>query len=640
MKTLQTPRISTKGEQANVPSGAWAGGKGSGPRRLLFLLLLGGLAGGEVGATSPSGAAHSVSGVRSNTGDLPILIVSDPQLHELRSGPVKGRRRFDDIFVPVAIRPVPQDVFADELFEQVLASAPARQLTLFGGDLADVACKSELQRGFAILNEAGPWFGAPGNHDAYFQGNLRRSPINSDWDTACRGSSPLDKNELIVAYLSNLRHQCEIAGQACDNGVREFIESGALSDPELVSQRPNSPLQHCNNPCRCGGPIDLPYFANDGGRLQPFICDVHSKRGEVLDEQLLADPDRGPNKNLWYKEFRSTRLPHCDPKLPRFKGVAANAGVFLAKDPAAVLRSVVWYLNRKVPENSFLLQVLQIEAGHPKRPVFVLLSDSSNPSRAADDYIRGVFSPGNLSHTLTGKRGATLFKAMQYELLALSLVGFGSRDRTDSWIMFQHHDYKKLSPPSKKDVLYLKPAVLISAHTHKGFVRSISGNTVEVNVASTTDWVSAEEPPSIAIWDVNTPNPAHRDAFSRVSLTTMENLDNCSERLVEMSSTLPDPLGYKSPPVGWTAKSMFRRIASQIQMELGAWQRSSLVPDSIRAVLAPEQSEKSGDSRTAAELALDRKDSIKALVPREDWLVYRRLAACRALLAGKAEKSG
>ena len=127
--------------------------------------------------------------------DLTMFIVSDSQFHELRGRRFVGQMEFADALVPVALRPVELDVLSAaplSRFATVFQSLASRQdpgARLWWahlGDLADLSCQGELDRGNRLLRERYDTHAfagiAPGNHDKAFVGNFFWS---SYWDSAC-----------------------------------------------------------------------------------------------------------------------------------------------------------------------------------------------------------------------------------------------------------------------------------------------------------------------------------------------------------------------------------------------------------------------------------------------------------------------
>jgi hypothetical protein len=134
--------------------------------------------------------------------DVALFLLADAQTHELGGTPYPGETEIAQVFVSAASRPIALDMLssvpiqqAASVYAQLQAQRPKGASPLLWahlGDLADLACRQELQHLLSTLAAfQGPLAGiALGNHEMSFQGSFHWSPY---WDGAC-ASGKLDKD--------------------------------------------------------------------------------------------------------------------------------------------------------------------------------------------------------------------------------------------------------------------------------------------------------------------------------------------------------------------------------------------------------------------------------------------------------------
>ena len=107
-----------------------------------------------------------------------IMLVADNQLNYLYGEPIWLRSGLTDKFVKVAIRPVQQDLYGQDMLRWALELYGSRMPVIHLGDAANMACSGEFEAFLEIMSTATkPWVMAPGNHDAYLFGNMHFDAI-------------------------------------------------------------------------------------------------------------------------------------------------------------------------------------------------------------------------------------------------------------------------------------------------------------------------------------------------------------------------------------------------------------------------------------------------------------------------------
>jgi 3',5'-cyclic AMP phosphodiesterase CpdA len=180
----------------------------------------------EILPTKPNGYALSKR----------MLLVADNQLNHLYGDPVWLRNELFDHVVNVAIRPVQQDLFGQDILKWIIKYYGSKKWTniVHLGDGTNMACMGEFSSFRAIMNIAGnPWYMAPGNHDVYLLGNLHNTDQDW-WENACkRAQGPMTKDRFVKEYLKHLATQHPKLGKYIDNHPyegewRRKADDGAL----------------------------------------------------------------------------------------------------------------------------------------------------------------------------------------------------------------------------------------------------------------------------------------------------------------------------------------------------------------------------------------------------------------------------
>jgi hypothetical protein len=134
-----------------------------------------------------------------------IDLIADNQQFHIGGGAYLFRSGYiDKSFSASDVRVPQQDVFGGALLELAAGFNQGRLPAVHLGDALDVSCVDEWATFARIMDARKDWFFTPGNHDGYFFGNF----VNAwwgQWDTACDGSKPMNKTEVIQAYLAHLQ---------------------------------------------------------------------------------------------------------------------------------------------------------------------------------------------------------------------------------------------------------------------------------------------------------------------------------------------------------------------------------------------------------------------------------------------------
>ena len=142
-----------------------------------------------------------------------VMLVADNQLNHLYGDPMWMRSEFVDKIVPVAVRPVQQDLFGQDILGWVMKYYGSKWPVIHLGDGTNMACNGELESFIQIMSTATkPWVMTPGNHDTYLFGNT--SINHAEWEAACRrADGPTTKDRFVRRYLMELQRQFDIAAQ-------------------------------------------------------------------------------------------------------------------------------------------------------------------------------------------------------------------------------------------------------------------------------------------------------------------------------------------------------------------------------------------------------------------------------------------
>lgn len=138
-----------------------------------------------------------------------VILLADNQLNYLYGEPIWLRTGLTDKFVKVAIRPVQQDLFGQDMLRWVLELYGSQLPVIHLGDATNMACRGEFEAFLEVMSAATkPWIMAPGNHDAYLFGNMHFNL--GEWSAICRGSDgPMTKDLFVRRYLISLQERYE-----------------------------------------------------------------------------------------------------------------------------------------------------------------------------------------------------------------------------------------------------------------------------------------------------------------------------------------------------------------------------------------------------------------------------------------------
>lgn len=184
---------------------------------------------------------------------ISMFLVADSQVRELGGERFPGQTELADLLVPSAVRPVELDMLGmasvarlRRMFEEVVDGAGKRPVFWAHlGDLADLSCAGEIERGVKMFSGFGPGRLAGiaiGNHDMSFTGNFLWSP---HWSGACK-SSRADKpasNHLIVDLLQ--RPDGVLARSARMSWPKpSWLRDWLLGTSGVVTATPLGTIQH------------------------------------------------------------------------------------------------------------------------------------------------------------------------------------------------------------------------------------------------------------------------------------------------------------------------------------------------------------------------------------------------------------
>ena len=182
---------------------------------------------------------------------LAVFLLADTQIHALGGQRFPGQLEVANALVPVCRRPVELDMLStaavirsETVYKNLAAQRDNAKLRppLWAhlGDLADLACASEMDRMIDLLRPAAREQNAfvamaagqhrlagiaPGNHDSNFQGNFGWSPY---WDGACAGRR-LDKrasDERIAKLLAGEWYDGGDGGDGTQRGTGSQVVQG------------------------------------------------------------------------------------------------------------------------------------------------------------------------------------------------------------------------------------------------------------------------------------------------------------------------------------------------------------------------------------------------------------------------------
>jgi 3',5'-cyclic AMP phosphodiesterase CpdA len=217
-----------------------------------------------LGACASGGAAQ-------DPGQHTLLVVADPQLHNIHGLSLKQMAPAADFVSGVAIRPPELNILAPLVFDQALQKGLKNDpdVLLVLGDVANIGCSGEVEQFYGVVQgQAGrlpPVIMAHGNHDTYLMGTLntyfpmddaegwkpatmQASAVPTDeswwdqpgpttslakpgWRDGCyhpgTASAPMNKSRWLAKYMASLERWGAVArpGSAAGTAVPLTIEA-------------------------------------------------------------------------------------------------------------------------------------------------------------------------------------------------------------------------------------------------------------------------------------------------------------------------------------------------------------------------------------------------------------------------------
>ena len=165
----------------------------------------------------------------------PVLLIADPQIHNLYSKPVPERNLSAEAAAATAIRAPQLDMFSPDVLSWIIKNgAPETEAIILLGDALDLACEGEWETFVNVMNGAGkPWFMTPGNHDFYYFGTYDPERLDV-WEEACHGAGrPLTKDRFIRTYVDALTAQDDPGCIALAEALGMTEEVGPVSGDGL-----------------------------------------------------------------------------------------------------------------------------------------------------------------------------------------------------------------------------------------------------------------------------------------------------------------------------------------------------------------------------------------------------------------------
>ena len=149
------------------------------------------------------------------TADISLFVLADTHMHALAGEPFPGQTELVAALIKKATRPLALEMLSAVPLKH-FASVYARlkedrpnMLWAYLGDMADLGCRSELERMYVLFKDfvrVGPLAGiALGNHEMSFQGSSHWSPY---WNAAC-ASEPARKDEVSRDIVKNFANEIE-----------------------------------------------------------------------------------------------------------------------------------------------------------------------------------------------------------------------------------------------------------------------------------------------------------------------------------------------------------------------------------------------------------------------------------------------
>ncbi len=220
--------------------------------------------------------------------DISLVVVADPQVHNVYGNHLRQMSREADAFVRVAIRPPELNLLSPLILHHLLTEAVSQNNApaIVLGDAVNIACTNEFDEFADVMNRSVGtgefWLMAHGNHDTYLMGTVNSffpadsvegwppdgwsssMPVDSSWwgtprwmdpayPTSWAGACnyvdaagwgrPLNKGQWMRRYLDEL----EKYGADVDTGTSQPSPEGARI---RFGASPNSPLGRVNYEAR------------------------------------------------------------------------------------------------------------------------------------------------------------------------------------------------------------------------------------------------------------------------------------------------------------------------------------------------------------------------------------------------------
>lgn len=174
-----------------------------------------------------------------------VLLVADNQFNNMFQDPSIMRNNMGDYISRVAIRPPQLDIYAKELFMQVLENNNAEnKYVIHLGDALNIACKNEWQDFQNALSsvDKNKFVMAPGNHDFYWFGTTAgyTESIKLQWGKSCSNvynpikenkptneqylSMRMTKGKFIDSYLNLINKKVDIKKDFINNSKDSFVK--------------------------------------------------------------------------------------------------------------------------------------------------------------------------------------------------------------------------------------------------------------------------------------------------------------------------------------------------------------------------------------------------------------------------------
>lgn len=494
--------------------------------RLVFWVLVTaacGCGGVYVAERAPA-RAHAEAGVA-------IWVVGDTQFNNVTGDRDTSAR--DDAVENVAIRPPSLDLWSHSILSATLshAATQSNEPIFFLGDGANTSCYAEYVH-FLRAMDARVWFGAIGNHDGFYMGNLG-GRAEADWVAACRRG--LDPNEAWVRSGEENALQLRLVAWTKQLGIPVGTMPKALA-------------------------------------VLLYLDDLH-RRG-VVDIDPLDMAHWKPTTTPDGRSLRRFRFYGTYTTGAERREVSLGAYIGASGTPADK------YL-------AFVVQDVEVSGRN-----HVLIADTSDFSETPPDgyALAGFKGKVTARHDLPGQLGR--IEQTQYDYLAsyANAVPDGKH-----FLVIGHHDWYGLSVHGAtllKAATFAKRGFVtyISGHTHQPTATGggyNAGHQWEINIASLTDWPM--EYARITYWprndtietsdirvEVLTPTrdfqeadcflakAAWRDEWSRADELHYQGKDYARRALVVHRAVLQHVLGASSVP---GAQAMQEELTAALCME-------------------------------------------------------------------------